>query len=465
MIFSSILFLFYFLPVFLIVYFILPKSFKNLAIFIGSLFFYAFGEPKYILIMLVEIFLSYFFALLIEKNRDRKSGLYLTVVSVILIVSFLLYFKYTNFFIDCFNGLTGSQLAFLDIVLPIGISFYTFQIISYTIDVYRGKCAVLHSFIKLGAYITMFPQLIAGPIVRYSDISLALDNRCLSIDKIAIGIKRFAIGLAKKVIVANTIGEIVALYPVVEHSVLFIWIFAISICLQLYFDFSGYSDMAIGLGHILGFDFPENFRHPFESRSVTEFWRRWHISLGNWFRDYIYIPLGGNRVSFLRWILNIAIVWFATGFWHGAAFNFILWGLYFALFLVIEKLWLRKWLDKLRIFSHIYLLFIIIISFIIFNFTSLSEGFSCIGMLFGFNGIPLYNAFSVYCLRNYIVIIVAAIIGSTSLPGRIVAKIKEVSFIKAIFPLMEIIFVMAIFVIVTAFLVNGSYNPFLYFRF
>ena len=347
MLFSSIPFLYYFLPCVLLLYFLAPKRLKNAVLLLASLVFYAWGEPIYVLLMAGSIASGYVLGLLIEKFRAMPLGKLFLIVSVAISLGLLGYFKYVDFFISNFNAVFGLSVPLLRIALPIGISFYTFQLLSYTIDVYRGTVAAQRNFITLAAYIAMFPQLIAGPIVRYSDVAAQLKSRTHSFEKIALGIRRFILGLAKKILIANALGELCDIFRVSgDQSVLFYWLYAIAFTLHIYFDFSGYSDMAIGLGKVFGFDFPENFRFPYISASITEFWRRWHISLGSWFRDYVYIPLGGNRVGKAKWLRNILVVWLLTGFWHGAAWNFIVWGLLFAVLLVVEKLWLQKPLQK-----------------------------------------------------------------------------------------------------------------------
>ena len=335
MLFSSIPFLFYFLPCVLLLYAISPKKFKNFTLLICSLVFYAWGEPRLVLLMLITVLGGYILGLLTEKFNKHKK-LFLTL-AVALSLGFLGYFKYVDFFIENINLMTGLSIPLLNVALPIGISFYTFQLLSYNIDVYRGNVPAQRNFVDLATYISLFPQLIAGPIVRYSDVAKQLRNRNHSFDKIALGVRRFVIGLSKKIIIANTLGEICEIFKSSnDKSVLYFWLYAVAFALHIYFDFSGYSDMAIGLGKLFGFDFAENFDYPYVSKSITVFWRRWHISLGTWFRDYVYIPLGGSRVGMARLIINLLIVWMLTGFWHGAEWNFILWGLYFAVLLIVE---------------------------------------------------------------------------------------------------------------------------------
>lgn len=465
MLFSSITFLYYFLPLTIFLYFLVPEPFKNAVLLFCSLVFYAWGEPKYVLLMGLSILLGYGFGLLIEKNRKKKLGQIFCIISVVTTLSFLVYFKYADFFIYNFNAVTGLKIPLLHIALPIGISFYTFQIISYTLDVYRGEAAqknVLH----LAAYVAMFPQLIAGPIVRYSDIADQLKNRKHTWDMAAEGIRRFVIGLAKKILIANQLGELCNLFRnAQEKSVLFYWMYALAFSLHIYFDFSGYSDMAIGLGRIFGFRFQENFQYPYISKSITEFWRRWHISLGSWFRDYVYIPLGGNRVSKGRHVLNILIVWMLTGFWHGAAWNFIVWGLLFALFLTIEKLWLLKELKKSRVLSRIYTLFLVMISFVIFNAADLGQAVTDIGGLFGAGGIPLASAEALYYLKSFAAVLALGVIGATPAVRNAVCYLSDRPVGGRIVNGMEPLALAALFFVMTAYLVDGSFNPFLYFRF
>ena len=468
MLFSSIPFLYYFLPAVLILYFVVPKCLKNAVLLLSSLFFYYWGEPEYVKLMAASILAGYVLGLLIGWFREKKPVLakLCMVLSVAISLGLLGYFKYADFFIANFNAATGLSLPLLKIALPIGISFYTFQLLSYTIDVYRGHVSAQKNPITLGAYITMFPQLIAGPIVRYGDVAAQLKERTCSFDKAALGIRRFVLGLAKKVIVANGLGELVALFGASDDkSVLFYWLYAVAFALQIYFDFSGYSDMAIGLGKIFGFDFMENFNYPYISASITEFWRRWHISLGVWFRDYVYIPLGGNRVKKGRWFFNIFVVWFLTGFWHGAAWNFIVWGLYFALFLLVEKLWLLPKLEKNRVLSHVYVVFFVVISFVIFNAASMGEAAVYLKAMFGFGGVPAVSAEAIYYLKSYAVLLLAAAIGATPLAAKGISALKKSAVGEKEVNLLEGVVLLILLLVVTAYLVDGSFNPFLYFRF
>ncbi|MBP3695931.1 MAG: MBOAT family protein [Clostridia bacterium] len=464
MLFSSIPFLFYFLPCVLVLYFIAPKPLKNSVLLITSLVFYAWDKPKFAIIMIVSIVLGYIFGLLIGKFRGTVMSKVFLALSVGSSLITLGIFKYTDFFISSFNSVSGLAVPLTGIALPIGISFYTFQILSYTVDVYRGDVAAQRNPISLAAYVSMFPQLIAGPIVRYSDIEKQLVSRSHNFDLAAQGIRRFVLGLGKKILIANSLGELCDTFRASDDkSVLFYWLYAIAFTLHIYFDFSGYSDMAIGMGKIFGFEFLENFDYPYISGSVTEFWRRWHMSLGTWFRDYVYIPLGGNRVSKIKWFRNIFVVWFLTGFWHGAAWNFIVWGLYFAILLVLEKLWLKKYLDKSKVLRHVYVMLLVIISFVIFNATDMGEAARYIAAMFGFGNVPAFSAEWLYYLRSYAVVIAAGIIGATPLPkmlaGKICAKYEKVTNV------IEPVVLVGLMIVMTAYLVDGSFNPFLYFRF
>ncbi len=465
MLFSSITFLYYFLPLTIGLYFLFPKCLKNMVLLLSSLLFYAWGEPKYILLMGSSIVLGYGFGLLVEKYRGKKLGQAFCILSVIISLSFLVYFKYVDFFITNFNAITGLNIPLLKVVLPIGISFYTFQMISYIVDIYRGEAAQ-KNIIYMAAYIAMFPQLIAGPIVRYSDIAKQLETRTHSWDMAAEGIRRFVIGLAKKVLLANQLGELCNVFRGSdEKSVLFYWLYAFAFGLHIYFDFSGYSDMAIGLGKIFGFRFLENFNYPYISASITEFWRRWHISLGSWFRDYVYISLGGNRVKRGRQFFNILMVWMLTGFWHGAAWNFIVWGLFFAILLMIEKVWLLKYLKKSKVFSHIYVLFFVMISFIIFNAQDMGQAFLDIKGLFGIDGVPLVSAQALYCLSSFFVILIIAVIGVTPAVPYGIKMVCHKPIGEKIINRIEPFVLMVLLLVITAYLVDGSFNPFLYFRF
>ena len=485
MLFSSIPFLFYFLPCVLILYAITPKKLpcrlfakassnennnsspkqskvatcklKNFTLLVCSLVFYAWGEPRLVVLMLLTVFCGYLLGLLMEKYNKHKK-LFLTF-SVIISLGFLAYYKYIDFFIENINALSGLSIPLLKVTLPIGISFYTFQLLSYNIDVYRGNVPAQKSFINLAAYISLFPQLIAGPIVRYTDVAKQLQERTHTLDKTAIGVRRFIIGLSKKILIANTLGKLCEIFKSSDNkSVIYFWIYAIAFSLHIYFDFSGYSDMAIGLGKLFGFDFIENFNYPYISKSITEFWRRWHISLGSWFRDYVYIPLGGSRIGKARLLINIFVVWMLTGFWHGAEWNFILWGLYFDVLLIAEKMFLLKRLNQSKVISRIYVCLLIVISFVIFNAGSVTEAFSYIGGMFGIGNYPLISPEAIFYLKDYCVVLLLALIGSTPIPKIIAAKLKITQWV-------EPFVLLALLAICTAYLVDGSFNPFLYFRF
>ncbi len=466
MVFSSIPFLYYFLPCALILYFVTPRKLKNTALLITSLVFYGWGEPKYLLLMVASIIVGYVAGLLIEAFSQKKVKKAVFVISTIIITGFLAVFKYADFFLESFKGITGLPVGLLNLALPVGISFYTFQILSYTIDVYRGQVPAQKNFINLASYIALFPQLIAGPIVRYSDIAKQLEERTHSFENFVVGSSRFVIGLSKKVLIANVLGELCTTFKASDDkSVMFYWLYAVAFALQVYYDFSGYSDMAIGLGRIMGFRFTENFNYPYISRSATEFWRRWHISLGTWFRDYIYIPLGGNRVSAPRHFFNIFVVWLLTGLWHGAAWNFVVWGLYFAVLLVIEKVFLLKYLNNSRVISRFYTLFAVLISFVIFNATDMGEAFSYVkGMLF-LGGAPVISTEFLYYVRSYGVILLLGVIGATPIVKKLAVRFSEGEKTAKIFDVLRPVVLVALLTVTTAYLVDGSFNPFLYFRF
>ena len=462
MVFSSITFLFYFLPIVIGIYYIVPNKLKNIVLLLASIFFYFYGEPKYVLIMLLSITCTYIFGILIDKYK-KYSKLFLAI-SICLIAGILVYFKYMNFIIENINLWLSNRIDFIYVVLPIGISFYTFQLISYIIDVYRGQAKVQKNILKLAMYISLFPQLIAGPIVRYTTIEEQLENRKYSFEKFALGVRRFVIGLGKKVLIANVLGELINVFLTTKDpSILFYWMYGIANMLQIYFDFSGYSDMAIGLGKMFGFEFLENFNYPYIATSITDFWRRWHISLSSWFRDYIYIPLGGNRVSKINWIRNILIVWLLTGLWHGSAWNFIIWGLYFGILLIIEKIFLNKYLEKLpKILSRIYVLIIVMISFIIFSGENMNQIIQNIGGLVGCAESNFISKESLYYFKSYLVVFIVAIIGATPILKNIIQSRKNIDkFIN----ILEPIYLLIIFVISTSYIIDGSFNPFLYFRF
>lgn len=458
MVFSSILFIFRFLPIAMGIYFLTPKKLKNLSLLILSLIFYSWGEPRYFLLMIASIFVDYFISINIEKNnKNKKIKILLLAISIIFNVGILFFFKYINFFIENINSIFNMSLNNVKITLPLGISFYTFQTMSYTIDVFLGKVKAEKNIINFGAFVCLFPQLIAGPIVKYIDISKELKNRDINLDEIQEGIRLFILGLGSKVLIANNIGS---LWNEVETmgfnniSTILAWMGIIAFSLQIYFDFNGYSLMAIGLGKILGFNFPNNFNYPYESRSITEFWRRWHITLGQWFKQYVYIPLGGNRLGRARTYFNLFIVWFLTGLWHGASYNFILWGLYFFILICMEKNGLLNLLNKHKLISHIYTIFFILVGWVLFAVIDLNQIINFFKKMFIFNAGNEW----IYYLRNYIITYTIAIIFSTSFLKKIYNK-----FVKN--NIVDTIILITIFLLSIAYLVDSSYNPFLYFRF
>lgn len=465
MLFTSISFLYYFLPALIIIYFITPKKYKNIILLISSLLFYFYGEPKYVFLMIAEIIIAYIGAILIDKYKNQSKNILITTLFIH--VFLLIIFKYTDFIIQTINDISNANIKLLNIALPIGISFYTFQIISYIIDVYNGKVNVQKNIIKLATYVSLFPQLVAGPIVRYQTVEKELDDRVHSFNNFAYGIRRFTIGLAKKVLIANALGELCSkAFLADEKTIVFFWIFGISYMLQLYFDFSAYSDMAIGLGRIFGFHFPENFNYPYISKSITEFWRRWHISLSTWFKDYVYIPLGGNRDGKYKQIRNILIVWLLTGIWHGANWTFLIWGLLFGIILIIEKIWLNKFMEKLPSFiRRIYVLFIVMILFIIFNSDNMSVALTNIKGLFGMNGEAFVNDYTLHYLKSYLPVLIIALLGSTPFIKILIDKLRKNKYVNNIINILEPILIVVILVVVTSYLIDNSYNPFLYFRF
>ena len=459
MIFSSIPFLYYFLPAVLAVYFLTPRRGKNAVLLLASLFFYGWGEPKLLWLMVLTIGVFYLCGLAIGHSEGHKT-LWLTV-SVCVGAGLLGLFKYADFFVTSVNAATGLSIPLLKLALPVGISFYTFQCISYTVDVYRGTVPPQKNPISFGAYVALFPQLIAGPIVRYKDVARELDSREHSWENVGLGLRRFVVGLSKKVILADNLALLTKLYRESgSPSLVFAWLYAVAFTLNIYFDFSGYSDMAIGLGRIFGFHFPENFNYPYLSKSVTEFWRRWHISLGSWFRDYVYIPLGGNRVSKTKWVRNILLVWMLTGLWHGAAWNFVLWGLLFAALLLMEKA--VPGLQKLPGFvRHGYVLLAVVLSFVLFNADTLGQAGSDFAALFGCGGLPLFSAETGYYLRSYAPLLIASCLGATPLIQRTAQKLEGNRLVQTLEPVLWL----GLLLICTAYLVDGSFSPFLYFRF
>ena len=465
MLFTSISFLYYFLPALIIIYFITPKKYKNIILLIASLLFYFYGEPKYVFLMIAEIVIAYTGAILIDKYKSQSKNI--LIITLFIHVFLLIIFKYTDFIIQTINDISNANIKLLNIALPIGISFYTFQIISYVSDVYNGKVKVQKNIINLATYISLFPQLVAGPIVRYQTVEKELNDRVHSFNNFAYGIRRFSIGLAKKVLIANALGELCTkAFVLNETTVIFYWIFGISYMLQLYFDFSAYSDMAIGLGRIFGFNFPENFNYPYISKSITEFWRRWHISLGTWFKDYVYIPLGGNRDGKYKQIRNILIVWLLTGIWHGANWTFLIWGLLFGIILIIEKIFLNKFMEKLPSFiKRIYVLFIVMILFIIFNAENMSVALTNIKGLFGMNGEIFVNDYTLHYLKSYLPLLIIAFLGATPFIKTLIDKLRKNKYVNNIINILEPILIVIILVVVTSYLIDNSYNPFLYFRF
>ena len=461
MLFSSIPFLYYFLPAVLITYFAVPKNWKNTVLLFFSLVFYGWGEPKLLALMIFTITMFFCCGLLIEKAATQRWKKIWLIVSVVISLTLLGLFKYADFFISSFNAVTGLSIPLLRLALPVGISFYTFQSLSYTIDVYRGKVPAQKNLVSFGAYVALFPQLIAGPIVRYVDVARELDSRTHSWADACDGIRRFLIGFSKKIILADNFALLMKLFRESnEKSVLFYWMYAIAFTLNIYFDFSGYSDMAIGLGRIFGFRFIENFNYPYLSKSVTEFWRRWHMSLGSWFRDYVYIPMGGNRVPKLRWVFNILTVWMLTGLWHGASWNFVLWGLMFAVLLLIEK-WVPQ-LQKLPSWArHGYVLFLVMIRFVLFNAENLSQAGTDIAGLFGIGGMPLVTAQTLYYLRSYGLLFILGFVGSTPVVRDTARRIGETKVGNILEPAVLLILLL----VCTGYLVDGSFSPFLYFRF
>lgn len=465
MLFSSIPFLYYFLPAVLIVYFLVPRVLKNTVLLVFSLVFYGWGEPKYLFLMMGSILLFYLCGLAIGLSKTRPWQKFWLIVSVVVSLTLLGIFKYADFFVESFNAATGLSIPLLRLALPVGISFYTFQCLSYTIDVYRGNAQVQKNPISFGTYVSLFPQLIAGPIVRYVDVARELDNRTHSWDQVALGLRRFLVGLAKKVILADNFALLMKLFRESgEQSVLFYWMYAIAFMLNIYFDFSGYSDMAIGLGKVFGFHFIENFNYPYMSKSIGEFWRRWHMSLGSWFRDYVYIPLGGNRVKTGRWVFNTLVVWMLTGLWHGASWNFVLWGLLYAVFLMIEK-WvpfLKKMPEVLR---HTYVLLIVMLGFVLFNATDIAQAGSDIACLFGFGGLPLVSPATLYYLRSYALLFILGFVGATPLVRDTVNRLASGNTSGKVVSILEPVVLILLLLVCTGYLVDGSFSPFLYFRF
>lgn len=466
MVFSSLEFLLRFLPAVLLLYFCLPGRLKNPFLLIASLFFYAWGEPVYVALMIASCLVNYVLGLAIDRYREATAAKAALVVSIIANLLALGFFKYADFLVESINNVFGSSIGLLavEVPLPIGISFYTFQALSYIVDVYRGRAPVQKNLITLATYITLFPQLVAGPIVRYPSIAEELDRRTHSLDLFAQGVHRFVLGLGKKVLVANNVGTMWASATgTADPSVLGSWLGIAAYALQIYFDFSGYSDMAIGLGRMFGFHLPENFDFPYISQSITEFWRRWHMSLGQWFRDYLYIPLGGNRVSQARWVRNVLVVWSLTGLWHGARWNFSFWGLYFGILLMVEKLFLGRLLERLpRVLRHAYALLIVLIGWVMFELDSVPEILGYLGELFALNGIDLYNVESLYLARSNLVLLLIATAGAVPLARKVYERVSELVLVRAV---VMPAFYALVLVASIAYVVDSSFNPFLYFRF
>ncbi|MBO5733480.1 MAG: MBOAT family protein [Clostridia bacterium] len=464
MVFSSILFLYYFLPFILILYYLSPKKRKNAVLFVGSLFFYAWGEPVYVALLLLSTVFNYFIGIGIDKVDDKPALQKLTLAfGVVVNLAVLIVFKYTNFLISMVNTVLPQDIPLTRITLPIGISFFTFQTISYIVDVYRKNAKAQKNYINFGTYVALFPQLIAGPIVRYNSIDEQLSKRRETIEGFTSGIICFVAGMAKKVLIANNIGmlwESVNSMPAGEISVLASWLGIIAYALQIYFDFSGYSDMAIGLGRMFGFEFEKNFDYPYISKSITEFWRRWHISLSTWFKEYVYIPLGGNRVGKVRLYLNLLIVWTLTGVWHGAGINFMAWGVYYAIILIVEKGFLHKILDKIpSIFRVIYSLFLVLIGWVFFASVDMGSAVEYLKTMFGMGNVAIIDSTFMYNITSYAVLLVVAIVAMLPYPrmlwNKYLSEKKAVSFIAVLIAV----------VLCTAYMVASSYNPFLYFRF
>lgn len=464
MLFSSIVFLFYFLPIVLLAYFVVPKKAKNIVLLIASIFFYSWGEPVYVFLMIFSAIFNYFMAIDIGRAKvHQKSGKATLVFTVIVNLFVLSFFKYYGFLMDTVNGILGTDIKYTALALPIGISFYTFQALSYIFDVYRGNVKVQVNPLKFTLYLALFPQLIAGPIVKYKDIAEQLDERHVTLEKFGDGTMRFLLGLGKKVILANNLGAIYTQIMAVSDSqvsVLTYWIGIIAYTLQIYFDFSGYSDMAIGLGKMFGFEFMENFNYPYISKTITEFWRRWHMSLSTWFREYVYIPLGGNRVSMHRHIINLLIVWSLTGLWHGASWNFVVWGLYYGLLLILEKYLIGKYIEKAPAWAqHLYAMIIVMIGWVFFSSVDLTAAIDYLKILFCMGGVPLANTYTLYLLRTNLLLLAIGCIAASPEP------MKQFNILCKKSAVIAIIMILLVLVLATAYLIFSSYNPFLYFRF
>ena len=464
MVFSTPLFLFYYLTLVLLVYYVTPVRFRNFVLLVASLFFYYWGEQGYTVIMLLSIGIDYIHGRIVLrcKEKGNDTGARMAVASsVVFNLAILFFFKYWDFAARSLQAAGLGFMPVLNISLPIGISFYTFQTMSYTIDVYRSDARVQKNVIHFGTFVTLFPQLIAGPIIKYKDLDAQLDSRSHSVDRFASGVQRFVVGLAKKLLLANNLGQLWDVFkatPTGELTVTGAWLGIIAFAFQIYFDFSGYSDMAIGLGRMFGFEFMENFNYPYISKSITEFWRRWHISLSTWFREYLYIPLGGNRCSKGRWLLNLLIVWAATGIWHGASWNYLFWGLYFFCLLMLEKLVWGKWLGKFpAAVQHLYVIVLVLISWTIFALEDLAQLGSYLQVMLCLNDAPLMNGQTLYDLRNFLPILIVAAIGSTPLVANFWKRVSN--------PAIRILVLLLGLILCTAYVVASTYNPFLYFRF
>ena len=471
MVFSSVLFLFRFLPIFMICYFLVPRKMKNLVLFLGSLVFYAWGEPVYIFLMLFSTISDYVWGRLIEEYRGKDHSRIFLLCSIGINLFILGFFKYADFLLQTVNIVFGTSIPLLKLPLPIGISFYTFQTMSYVIDVYRGDTKAQRNILQFGVYVTMFPQLIAGPILKYHQVERYLQDRRTDLDAISYGAKRFVTGLAKKVLLANNLGLLwkqVTELGTDQMSVLMAWLGIAAFALQIYFDFSGYSDMAIGLGAVLGFHFPENFNYPYVATSVKDFWHRWHISLSTWFKEYVYIPLGGNRKGLPRQLFNILVVWMLTGIWHGAGWNFLFWGLWFAFFLILEKLFLGEVLESVpKVFGRIYTLAVVLISWVFFALESPGEILAYLQAMFGMNGVGPVNSLAMFLSNEYLVLLVIALVACLPLGSRLVHALKssKTGPAMALYRLGEKVIPAVLLLLSVAYIVDASYNPFLYFRF
>lgn len=471
MVFSSVIFLFRFLPLFMICYFVAPRRIKNFILFLGSLFFYAWGEPVYVVLMLFSTVSDYIHGRLINRYRGTKKAKCFLISSIVINLGLLGFFKYADFLIHTVNAVAGTAIPLLHLPLPIGISFYTFQTMSYSIDVYRGEAEMQKNLLDFGVFVTMFPQLIAGPIVKYKQVADRLHDRKSSLENVSYGMKRFVTGLAKKVLIANNVGELwneISVMNYGEMPVSMAWLGIVAYAFQIYFDFSGYSDMAIGLGACMGFEFPENFNYPYISASITEFWRRWHITLGSWFREYVYIPLGGNRKGLKRQLFNILIVWLLTGIWHGAGWNFLFWGLWFALFLTLEKAFLGKALSRMpRLVGHLYTGLVVLLGWVLFVVEDTGKIIGYLRAMFGMGGAGLYSSQSLYLGAEYALLLIIAAVAATPLCSMLVKKLRSIGtgYSVALYRLGEKVIPAALLLLSIAYIVEASFNPFLYFRF